>query len=274
MNRKIIVLTAVMLFVSGCGGKMKIRAYEGAERPLAEVALVKLRPDVSVRAVDGNKDYKLYAEISAPWAEYEISLLPGKHTFEVCFFSSYRFSTVTKIKSCKIPQPLSYYVKAGGSYRIDFDIEENEEEKIETWSAYIVDLTEFEEAKRKQTYPKIVDVRYRTDGKVVERRLDVQSKLGETTDSFFLRVTPNRMTINGKSKIAGVTVVGTGTIDKMVVALDKRSGDVYVVDFTIKASNVGIAIFGRTYHNGSVRVVSGGREITFKEALDKGNQVE
>jgi hypothetical protein len=94
-----------------------------------------------VDGVDGNKNHTLYAGGGLYFRDCEISVLPGKHTFDVCFDASYSTGTMTVTNRCGKDIPVTIDAQAGQIFRIKY------ESKFGKWRPWIEDVTVGERAK-------------------------------------------------------------------------------------------------------------------------------
>lgn len=139
MRRILITTIATMLLVSGCA--TKIKTYEGPEKLMQDIALIKCNPYVQVNGVDGNKSHRVSAGGGLWYRDCEISVLPGPHTFDVCFDESYSTGTMNVTRRCGQDIPVQIDAQAGRIYRIKY------ESKSGRWKPWIEDVTEEELAK-------------------------------------------------------------------------------------------------------------------------------
>lgn len=152
MIKTSVPVIAAVLLMSGCAST-QIRTYDGPEKPLQEVALVKCDPFILINGVDGNKNHRLYAGGGLWYQDCEIGVLPGHHTFDVCFDASYSTGTMNVTNRCGRDIPVPLDARAGRIYRIKY------ESNWGRWRPWIEDVTEgertkIEEEKRKQAAQK------------------------------------------------------------------------------------------------------------------------
>jgi hypothetical protein len=120
----------------------KIKTYDGPEKPLHEIALVKCDPFILVNGIDGNKSHRAYAGGGVRYRDCEISVMPGLHTFDVCFYESYRHKNGTSSTiNCREDIPVQLDAQAGRIYRIKY------ENILGRWRPWIEDVTEGKQAK-------------------------------------------------------------------------------------------------------------------------------
>ncbi len=143
----------ILLSVAGCASTKTryIKAYDGPERTLEEIAVVKCSPGVGVRIplrLDTGGDIKvgdMYPDRGdgGVWARRcEISLLPGNHTLYVCFWDSYYANHKGwGYRWCGRDLPVSFKARAGRIYLIRYKVSWN------NWEPLIDDVTEIERAK-------------------------------------------------------------------------------------------------------------------------------
>jgi len=132
-----VLLIAFLILLSGCSAK-QVKTYDGPEKPLQEIALVKCAPSIIVNRVDGNKELNAYAGSGLWYRDCEISVLPGQHIFDVCFRSTYSTGYITVTNRCKKDFPVKLDAQAGKTYRITY------ERKWSKWRAWAENITKGE----------------------------------------------------------------------------------------------------------------------------------
>ncbi len=137
MVRQLIQLAAVLPLISACA-PMKMHAYEGQPRPPEELATVKCSPNIVINAIDGNAAWKAKAgRWGTAYVGCDISVLPGRRTFDVCFDAAGSIGSVT----CRKDIPLEFQASEGRTYKISYETVGYQ------WRPVVADVTEQESRK-------------------------------------------------------------------------------------------------------------------------------
>ncbi len=135
-------IVIISLFLTGCYFN-PIKTYDGEEKPLSEIALVKCDAGILVNSVDGNQKHKVYAGHGWEYHDCEIGLLPGPHSLGVCFLIYVgNFLRPVEI-SCDKDIPVQLDAQSGRIYRIRYERNNGGGR----WKPWIDDVTESERMK-------------------------------------------------------------------------------------------------------------------------------
>lgn len=102
--------------LTACASTGPIRLYEGAERPLAEVALVSLPEQVQVMAVDGSDTGGTMLQRNSSFV-----MLPGERVFSLRYVELFQINSEEHEVVRSRQAALRFTAEAGAEYRIEYD---------------------------------------------------------------------------------------------------------------------------------------------------------
>lgn len=136
-----LLLTTVLL--AACAPTGPVKFYNGPEKPLSEIARVRVPGPITTLAIDGR-------DIRAPSKEsgfYELHLSPGRHTLTFKYELYWGAADAGMlIKSS--PTELQAHFKAGQVYELRYDKPESEDEAFTMASDFQATLVERDSGRR------------------------------------------------------------------------------------------------------------------------------
>ncbi|MFO8025236.1 DUF2057 family protein [Thiohalophilus sp.] len=137
------LLLAASLLLTACAPTGPVKFYNGPEKPLSEIALVKVPGPITTLAIDGR-------DIRAPSREegfYELHLSPGQHTLHFKY-ELYWGSPDAGMLIKSRPTEVQAHFKAGQVYELRYDEPESEDEAFTMASDFQATLVERDSGKR------------------------------------------------------------------------------------------------------------------------------
>jgi hypothetical protein len=74
-----------LLILAGCASNQYVKAYEGADLPATQLALLKPTSGVVIHSIDGDRSKYMKTVGAFTEMEYEIALIPGHHVLVVSY---------------------------------------------------------------------------------------------------------------------------------------------------------------------------------------------
>jgi hypothetical protein len=130
MTRKSLACVLLGAAIAGCGvEKLAIKNYEGPDRPVEQVALLKPQMFIRIHSIDGDtsKSFVTWKQFGS--TDADMAFAPGIHRFAV----SYRDSSAQSRSIMEIQQELL----AGHRYLLRGTLGQNQ-----TWMPQILDVTD------------------------------------------------------------------------------------------------------------------------------------
>ena len=81
--RKPLAIVMALACLAGCGTKQFVKTYEGTELPPEQLALVKPVVGIDVLSVDGHNSYGVRTQLAVGYADVDMAVTPGRHSFVV-----------------------------------------------------------------------------------------------------------------------------------------------------------------------------------------------
>lgn len=114
LNRAAALALAATLLLSGCASQGPLKAYEGPERPLTEVALVDAPEEIQVMAIDGREPPPGFLRSST-----RLALLPGEHVLSLRYVQLFRLGADEHDVIRSRQAALRFNAEPGRQYRLD-----------------------------------------------------------------------------------------------------------------------------------------------------------
>jgi hypothetical protein len=127
--KQLIALFITVCTVAGCAtGTVYFKAYPGGDLPSSQLALLKPASGITILSLDGDSTQPLSATQSFGNTDYEIALLPGRHTVVVDYNIGTAFSKSTQSRTFTVEAGRRYLLRANARNLL--------------WNASIIDVTE------------------------------------------------------------------------------------------------------------------------------------
>ena len=128
----VFVATLLLVLLSSCGIKQaSIKAYDGPDRALSDLALVKPVTGIIIDSIDGNSDLSLVVWGNSGTTDAEISLIPGEHVFRL------RYQSIDLVSAAI---DLDVSVVAGRKYILNAKISGGIGDLV--WEPRVIDVTD------------------------------------------------------------------------------------------------------------------------------------